>query len=217
MNKIIFKNKKNTLNKRGFTLVETLVALFIFAISITAIMVVSGQGIYDTNIAKNKITANALAQEGIEIIRAVRDTSVLSELNPGEGWEDFKNKTLLNCAYPNGCFVFDLDSFFYNPTILECNTGITDFPSSCPFLKREKLQMDANSGAGLNSIGFYSYDSVFQNSPFQRTIFINCVSISNCFEVKVESIVAWRQGSKIMTINSTEYLFNWFKTNPNTP
>lgn len=203
--------------RQGFTLVETLVSLFIFSLSITAIIVVTGQGVSDTTIAKNKITAVALAQEGIEVIRNIRDTYSLSEASPGSGWVNFINDIQSNCTKPDGCIVEDIVSYTSSPIINPCNTvgGGSDFPSGCDFIEREKLPSEV-SNTIVGTLGFYQYNStVATESPFQRTIYIECVN-SDCTEVRVESLVAWRQGTSVAEINAVEHLFNWFKTAPPT-
>jgi Tfp pilus assembly protein PilV len=58
-------------------LIETLVAVSIFSLSILSLMAVLAQGISDTNYAKQRIIAAYLAQEGIEYVRNMRDTYVL--------------------------------------------------------------------------------------------------------------------------------------------
>jgi len=82
--KLFFKKVNKS---RGFTLVETLVAIAIFTASILAVMAVLANSISDTNYAKKKITAAYLAQEGIEYVRNMRDTFVLT--NNQTGWADF--------------------------------------------------------------------------------------------------------------------------------
>jgi len=202
----------------GFTLVETLVSLFIFSLSVTAIIVVSGKGVADTTIAKNKIIAVALAQEGIEIMRNIRDTYALSEANPGEGWTDFVNAVARGgmCG-PNGCIINDtlnysvpIDSFIEN-----CNpAGSGDFESGCDFLTREKLVSDNTSNV-VSTLGFYNYDSAWPETSFKRTLYIDCIGgMGNCSEIRVESLVEWRQGTTVTSVNAVEHLFNWFKTVP---
>jgi len=82
---LTFKSGKKLVS--GFTLVETLVAIAIFTVSILAVMAVLANSISDTNYAKKKITAAYLAQEGIEYVRKMRDTFVLT--NNQTGWADF--------------------------------------------------------------------------------------------------------------------------------
>src|SRR3989344_5287897 len=82
----IFPKSKN----KGFTLVETLVALSIFSVSILGLLVALSQGLADTGYAKKKVAAAYLAQEGIEYIRNMRDTFMIYSNDPQTGWEDFK-------------------------------------------------------------------------------------------------------------------------------
>ncbi len=87
MRSIILKNNK--LNK-GFTLLETLVAVAIFTVSVLALLSVLSGGIASTNYAKRKIMATYLAQQGVEYIRNQRDNYViLNSDNPQAGWDDF--------------------------------------------------------------------------------------------------------------------------------
>lgn len=217
----------NLQTKKGFTLVETLVSLFIFSLSITAIIVVSGKGVSDTTIAKNKITAVALAQEGIEMVRNIRDTYALSEATPGAGWTEFVSlvtpggPTGQNCK-AKGCEVGDVQDFFWSGfgdlTFEDCDVGagMSGFPSDCPFLNRERLSSDTTSTA-VGTVGFYGNGTSSDDTPFQRTIFIECVNQARCVELRVESVVAWKQGTEVTQVNAVEYLFNWFKTVPVTP
>ncbi len=83
------------LNK-GFTLVEMLVAVSIFSISILAVMSVLASGISSTNYAKRKIAATYLAQEGIECIRNTRDSYVLYPNPPSQSWNGFRTMNAAN-------------------------------------------------------------------------------------------------------------------------
>jgi type II secretory pathway pseudopilin PulG len=128
------KNIKNsgftrTLSKRkcgGFTLIETLVAVSIFTLSIIALLVVLTQGIADNNYAKRKVIAGYLAQEGIEYMRNMRDTFVLFDPTDSQtGWNAFNTKVAGGvfpsssvCAQANGdgCYFGDLTASDYtNP------------------------------------------------------------------------------------------------------
>jgi len=94
----IFKNKKNVIC--GFTLVETLVSISIFTMSILGLMSILASGISNTNYAKQKIVAEYLAQEGVEHARNIRDTHSLYDLN--SGWDNFKNdSSVINYPTPS--------------------------------------------------------------------------------------------------------------------
>lgn len=82
----------------AFTLVETLVAISIFTVSILGLMLVLASGISNINYAKNKITASYLAQEGIEYVRNMRDTDGLYTDITHKTWDTFK---AANKSYPS--------------------------------------------------------------------------------------------------------------------
>jgi len=85
--------------KRGFTLVETLIAISIFSVSIVSMMSVLGGGVSDINYAKSKMTAIYIAQEGIEYVRNQRDNYVLYNEN---GWEKFiESSPDIKCPDPS--------------------------------------------------------------------------------------------------------------------
>ncbi len=72
----------------GFTLLETLVALSIFTVSLIGIISILASGISATSYVKQKLTAEYLAQEGIEYARNQRDNAMLYQQSVG-GWNSF--------------------------------------------------------------------------------------------------------------------------------
>lgn len=74
---------------RGFTLVETLLALFILTTAIVAGLSVVNQGLSSTQVAKSKLIAANLTQEGIEVVRNIRDNNWLEQrTTPELLWDD---------------------------------------------------------------------------------------------------------------------------------
>ncbi len=99
MRSFLFKTKKEAKSKeRGFTIVETLIAISVFSFSLLAFMAVLSQGTSDINYAKKKIEATYLAQEGIEHVRNMRDNDILFTSYTGLTWNDFK---AANKNYPS--------------------------------------------------------------------------------------------------------------------
>jgi Tfp pilus assembly protein PilV len=129
----LYKKNINSKLVLGFTLVETLVAISIFTISVVSVIVVLGDSLKHINYAKNKVKAVYLAQEGIEFIRNKRDNYVLDPTTPSlpaTKWGNFK-------AYltSNTCYVLSSD--------LEADKGCD--------IKSSNL-MGANSGTSADSV-----------------------------------------------------------------
>ena len=173
----------------GFTLVETLIALSIFTVSIVALMSVLAQGISDIGYAKRKTIAGYLAQEGIEHIRNMRDGYVLYSEETGNNWTKFKAKLSscnLNgeCGFDNSVYPTDADFIF------KCTSN----PNGCILY--------------LNN-GNYNSNSIGNDSGFTRKIWMSTI---NSDEVKIFSTVSWIQGSGPFNVTFSENLFNWIES-----
>ena len=81
--------------KRGFTLLEVLVATFIITVGIMGSLSLVSRTIYSANISSKRLIAVYLAQEGIEIVRNIRDTNWLEQISWNDG--------LIGCLFPTGC------------------------------------------------------------------------------------------------------------------
>lgn len=188
---IFLKNKKFD-SQKGFTLIETLLAISIFASSITALMVISAKGINDNVFVKNKLTASYLALEGVEMVRNARDTRALTA-SAGQYWSEFITSDVGSCyrsssSAINSCYV---DASEVSPTFSAC-----DEDGVCPNLKYD------------NDLNMYTYSGIIQDSIFNRTIYIESVSSAQN-EVIVKSIVTWEQGRNTFTTTYQYNLFDW--------
>lgn len=212
MKDYLLKNNK-VFNKRGFSLLETIVAISIFSIAVLSILVILGSDIANTNYAKRKIVASFLAEEGIEVVRNIRDTYDQYSVNP-DGWVDFSDKLILaQCeTNPHGCY-FDLERYSNGSSgydIFDPNnqpmpiTGI--FFGPCSFIGCPELFFDS-------SLGKYTYTSNGSNttlSGFSRTIKIE-VNSFNGDEIKVLSTVSWKQGNNTHSVAFQDNLYNWIR------
>lgn len=199
-----FLKKVNKLNK-GFTLVETLIAISIFTISILGLMSVLAQGVSSTSYAKQKMVASYLAQEGIEYIRNMRDTFVLYDptKNTQVGWNAFHTyltKLPSSCQNANGCYFDDQNLGNYTNQI-QPMASITVALCEDSTCSAHPLWYDTSTGK-------YGYlqSSTSSGSGFTRSIKLTDVGTN---EIKITSNVFWTEGSGSYSISFSEYLLSW--------
>lgn len=96
MNKNIFKNNKT----KGFTLLETMVAIMLFVLALSALLALVKDSVTSAIYNKNEVIATYLAQEGIDYIRNVRDEMVFVSptMSP---WADFTDEIMSSSK--SGC------------------------------------------------------------------------------------------------------------------
>lgn len=88
------KNKKikKTIcfNKAGFSLIEVLVAMFILSMGFAAVFSLMTINIRSSENAKNQIIASQLAQEGVELVRNLKDNNSTFTDDVGTGGSDYR-------------------------------------------------------------------------------------------------------------------------------
>jgi len=188
-------------SNKGFSLVETLVAIAILLIVIVGPMSIATNAANSTSFANQQIMAYFLAQEGLELAQKGRDDFLLASFDAGnaEGsdvaWDDFTAGSVFDdCFSANGCGL-EIDETTDGEVLVnecdpitECRLYITDDTS-----QRSR----------------YSYDSSLSGataSDFTRIITMD----TSGDEVLVTSEVRWRSGNQIavQSTTATTYLYN---------
>ncbi|OGC88107.1 hypothetical protein A2419_01395 [Candidatus Adlerbacteria bacterium RIFOXYC1_FULL_48_26] len=193
---MISRNKKN----RGFTLVETLLAVLILAIAITGPLTIAAKGLQLTLTARDQVMAGLLAQDALEYIHFIRDTNRLNNQNWLAGLNGTSNSHTTNitggqatCTGGNFCTV---DSLADQVTL--CGTSLTQCASTL-------LYYNASGGN-------YTYATA-GNTP---TIFSRSVSVTtpspggNVNEADIRVVVQWRDiGGSLRSLELRDALLNW--------
>ena len=80
-------SKKIKLNS-GFTLIESMIAITLIIVTISGLLILVNRSLGYANLAFNRLTAANLGQEGIELVRNIRDTNWLNQKNWLTGLDD---------------------------------------------------------------------------------------------------------------------------------
>lgn len=168
--------------QRGFTIVESLVAISILVVSVIGAMSAIQSGISSYIFSKDQITAFYLAQEGFEQIRNIRDENNLSDLNWLNGIAENSDDP---CYFGEACTVSPIE---------ETNATRCSAPGSCPVLHQD------------TATGFFGYNSSWPESIFRREIELSSV---NANEISVTVTVYWSKGILNRQFKVRENILNW--------
>lgn len=194
------------MNKRGFTLIETLVAITILLLSVAAPLSIAAKALFSAYYARDQITAYYLASEAIEYVKNARDTKYLKDVFESTGNQEWLDG-LSNCiGNANGCYIDATYPFSLPDSVLACPSDLSE--DDCP-----KLQFCPDSNiwgyGSINGIGCTEWN----DSKFTRRIKI--IEQDNQIpdeEALIEVTIEWSgQGlaSSNQTFTLTGAMMNW--------
>ena len=129
--------------KKGFTIIELLVVILIISIGITGSYALVGNIFASSSLMAQRLSAAYLAQEGIEIVRNIRDSNWVN----GDSWDD---------GLPFGDFEVDYtalslsDSDSYEGNKLKINNNIYNYTSGTDSIYDRKITISLNGDGSLN-------------------------------------------------------------------
>jgi prepilin-type N-terminal cleavage/methylation domain-containing protein len=180
--------------KKGFTLVETLVAITILIVAIEGPLVLAAKSLQTSNYSNNQIVAQYLAQEGLEAVRLKRDNNGLASRNWTDGMDDCFTDECIVDAWGDvsfmACGVAQCPNVqFQNDQYGQSQAGWSD----SQFRREITLQYVKKNGTENNEV---------DGTPTPKE-----------YEMRVKSSVYWTNGSSPTphSITVTGNLFNWRK------
>ena len=182
--KFLMKQKNN-----GFTIVETLVAIFILLVSITGPLAIAQSGLRAAYLARDQTTAFYLAQDALEAIKNKRDDNFINFDGGTLDWLD----GLDDCIDTLGNRL--------------CKIDTTTDPLEVSSLNSCSEEDCADGILEIDSLGFFNYDGE-EDSKFWRKI--NIQEIETNQEVQVTVTVGWiAEGGTPKTVVAKENILRW--------
>lgn len=198
--------KKIQNNNDGFNLAELLVAVSVLVIAITAIMnlVISNINVQSKN--EDYLVASMLAQEGLELVRNIRDRNWLYE---PPTFADPQRYTWDKIDFGDDDFIIDTrvvstvpgDPYFRYPLSLDIDDADADL-SDITDTSAAQLYLNA---------GFYDHDnSTPANATrFYRIINIDTSNIMTSSSTEITAIVQWKNKRDLNSYKASTILYDW--------
>ncbi|MSR87890.1 MAG: prepilin-type N-terminal cleavage/methylation domain-containing protein [Candidatus Zambryskibacteria bacterium] len=171
------------MDKRGFTIIESLVAITILVAAVIGAMSAAQSGISSYIFSKDQIIAFYLAQEGFEQIRNIRDENRLNNVNWLTGIAANSSNP---CYFGSLCTVSPVESAVPS----RCSGGA----GSCPFLRQDNIS------------GFFGYNGAWTQTVFRREIQTASV---NDHEIAITVTVDWSKGLANRQFKAKENILDW--------
>lgn len=167
---------------RGFTLIETLVAVLLLASAIAGPLSIAAKGLTAALVARDQMVAFYLAQDAVEYVRFVRDSNKLS----GRQWLT----GLTPCQSSNGCTVDPSTG-----TVAPCGT-------TCEIINKYD---DGDSHV------YFTYDDGTPTPEgYIRTVKLSAPATGETTEEVLTVSVSWHtQGNIAHSIAVRENLLDW--------
>lgn len=170
---------------KGYTLIETLVAVLILTLAVVAPMTIASRTLFSATVAREQVTAFYLAQEAVEGVRNVRDKNGLS----GNPW-------LTGFPTLGTDFVIDI----VNTTLSGSDPlpAMTTCAGTCAPIKYD------------SSTHLYQH-LTGTDSQFTRTVRVTGIDdpTNPQREASISVTITWSVGGSVRSFVARENIFNW--------
>lgn len=177
--------------RKGFGLLEVLISAVIIIIILSALVTIGRAALNNNEYLAERAQAIYLAQEGMETIRYMRDTSWIDGSSSTK-WDNFRSATVAGGS--EGCYEITDSTFF---GIAACSQWSQGQPI--------KLESNGNVVTFNRRMNFTkANDSLDSLMPDQT----NSPNLSD-YAIKVTSTVTWKYSGQNKTVDLSEILTNW--------
>ncbi|MFY9463083.1 MAG: hypothetical protein WAP52_02775 [Candidatus Sungiibacteriota bacterium] len=191
----------------GFTLLETVVALTVILAAVVGPVSLITRGLFSFSFSKNKVIAANLAQEGLEIMRLVRENNIMCDnLNGPAVWQWNRD--------PDGMPMHRLQAGVDMQSLMAIRTA------PCVTIVTPKISISCSdpllfeSAIQSPNAGTYGYASG------SGTIFSRCVEITSppdnpdndipaSDQMDIVATVTWNEHGNDRSMKLQERLYNW--------
>jgi len=195
------------MNTKGFTLVETMVAITIITLAVAGPMFAASRAVVAAQGARYQLIASHLAQEGIEYVRLMRDNEYLATRPggshaSGDPWDNFLNGSMplylgsiKQCRTSNICTLDPVSA----PTMCVGAVGTCSL-QVCP-------GGTCNAPLYLTTIGIYTQQSVGNT----KTVFTRTIQTFSPATVdeRIDSKVSWSFHGINYSVTVSDHLTPW--------
>jgi prepilin-type N-terminal cleavage/methylation domain-containing protein len=190
----------HTRESKGFTLIETMIAVSILALSVAGPLYTASRAFISAETAHDQLVASYLAQESIEYVHAMRDNDYLAAYQAGgtnisgTAWSTFLSGSAAG-------------------SVTQCRTSACTLDPTRIMGTGSGFSLQPCSGATCTPLylagGIYTQQSGIigaVRTPFTRTLQV--IDISST-EVRVVSTVSWSFRGIPYSVSATSHLTSW--------
>jgi prepilin-type N-terminal cleavage/methylation domain-containing protein len=173
--------------QKGFSLLEVMVAIFILIMGLSSVLVLTTKSISGASRSTSRLIAANLAQEGIEVVKNIRDYN-FNGSDPDGVWTAWHAT-----GYSNGCTLIAANQY-------NCSVQYNSTTFGIDYNAYLRFQPE-----GSNPYGRYSYTSG-TDTPFRRKIILEKI---NNAQLRVNSVVTWVERGVTLSVDVEDRLWNW--------
>lgn len=173
--------KLKIFNNSGISILEVIVAILIITMGMVGVLSLVIQNVQAQYINRNILIASGLAQEGLELVRNIRDLNWLTA--GSDPINDWKRKIV-----GDGTYAIDYHGWS------SINTSVNSInDASARLYINNSTGLYTHIAAGATATGFYRLITVIDNTNY----------------LDIKCTIRWQNGTQNHDYTAETYLYNW--------